>query len=88
MALSSCNSTKYPASGDSVVTVLSAANEAQPVDSADGWTYVGKDDGEEVTGGLVVRQMSSRGGCEAGCSSLCIVLQLEPPEEGQFCSWY
>jgi len=47
LELSSCNSAQYPASGDSVVTVLSAASETQAVDSAAGWTYVGSDDGEK-----------------------------------------
>lgn len=46
MVVSSCNSAQFPASGDAVVTVLSTANEAQPVDSATGWKYVGSDDGE------------------------------------------
>ncbi|KAI7841473.1 hypothetical protein COHA_004867 [Chlorella ohadii] len=44
LVLHSCHSTQYPASGDSVVTVLSAASETQAVDSAVGWTLVDSDD--------------------------------------------
>ncbi len=47
--LYSCHSTQYPASGDSVVTVLSAASETQAVDSAVGWTLVDSDDGEALS---------------------------------------
>ena len=50
LVLHSCHSTQYPASGDSVVTVLSAASETQAVDSAAGWTLVDSDDGEAING--------------------------------------
>ena len=34
------------------IRAYSTANEAQPVDSATGWTFVGKDDGEKRNRGL------------------------------------
>lgn len=50
LVVSSCYSSQYPSTGDSVVTVLSTANKAQPVDSAAGWTLVGSNDGERGSG--------------------------------------
>ena len=66
VTVSSCHSTQYPASGDAVVTVLSTTSEWQPVDSAAGWTYVGKDDGEAGSRVWVEAEWVSSGGCLSG----------------------